>query len=262
MLRKINKLLAKYFGVKLIRAEHRGLFEKIKAKRSIETDRRPLYIEFIGIPAVGKTTLFKKIKCSAKSGLIRLNDFLAFKSDEWDINLLDKLEVYQKLAAYNIERTAGSDRLATDKLRFFSWYRTVIIQDATIERYNLYHTIISEEGLFHNFGPAIERLAKEEPAIYSELVKNRAIVYCYAPKERVAHQIIKREKKQGNLLPQYKTSSFEELVEVVEKSLEAKREFITSIKESLPILEIDTSNDIKSNVESIEQFILKLQQNG
>ena len=105
------------------------------------------------------------------------------------------------------------------------------------------------------------QLLEENSDQFMNLTKNRAIIHCYAPAEKIAERVLKREKEQGNLLPQYKVCSKEVLIEVVENSLKIKNDFISTMKNYVPILEIDTSNDINENVKRIDQFIIKHQHN-
>jgi len=148
-----------------------------------------------------------------------------------------------------------------DKLKVLSFFHKVLYQDGLIGLYNRNYTIISEEGLFHNFGNEIVSLLNSGDEVsVKELMRNRAVVYCYSTPEIIAHQIIKRYNETGKLLPQHKTDSFETLIEFQKEALINKERFIETLKSfNIPVLMINTSDDIESNAKKVNAFISSLQ---
>lgn len=259
MIHKINNILQKYLGIKVIKTGNVSPFRNVFSKRKNIEITPPIYIEFVGVPGVGKTTLFKEIDFNMHPNLITSSKFLNYHSIKDKINSLDKNEVYQKLADYSFARISKSNYLHSDKLMLAAWSYYAISTDLEIVNSSSNHTIISDEGIFKNLRPSIYDLYKNDIELFKHLINNRAIVYCYASTEVIVNRIQNRINVHGNLLPQYKVDSYDELYNEIDGSLIKWDEFINYIKDYLPILRIDTEEDIYQNTLKIADFIRMLQ---
>ncbi len=95
----------------------------------------------------------------------------------------------------------------------------------------------------------------------NELMKERAVIYCYTHPEVIAQRIQKRTKETGKLLPQHKVNSFEELVEQQKETLKVKEEFVNILRDcDVPVLRINTSDNLQENAKKVNDFIKNLQQ--
>lgn len=253
MLGLIRKILHKIRRIIISRSKRKALEILNNYKKG-----SPLYVEFLGTPGVGKSYIFNKID-KKKQGWIRLKEFCQLYAHEKNDSLTDSISFYQDLVKDKISTTLKRDCLATDYLRYFHYFNIVINRDALVYKFNKDATIISEEGLFHNFGHCIEKLKGSDKEKFNEILKNRAIIHCFAPAEVIADRIIKRKKENGKILPQHKVDSRKELLQIVNQNLQDKQRFTNSFKEYIPFLEINTADNIKQNVKKVEAFIEELQ---
>lgn len=259
MKKRINGFLQKYFGIKLI---HSGLgfFKKYSIYKT-----RPIYVEFYGPSGVGKTTLFRSAKKSNKNRWLPLQNFKEIYLSRLKRNTLIPDSIYQFLAEDKIEEVLENpmypmSSVKMDKIRFF--YST-LIDDLLIKSFNKNYTIVSEEGLIQIYTSSIMKLCCREESDFREFLKDRAVIYCYAPAEVIANQIIKRNKNEKNLRIEHATDSFNELVEKQFLELENKNKLIRKLKElTVPVLLVDTTIEIKENVKRINEFIQDLQKNN
>lgn len=250
----INNILDKSFGLKITRSE-RNNFEDLDDY----TKEKPLYVEFVGLSGVGKSYLFNKLD-KEKNKWLGIKNFWQLFSHKENNSLLESIPFYQYLAEEKINRTLKRDWLSTDHLAYFRYFHVVINKDALVYKLNKNYIIISEEGLLHNFGSCIEKLYKIDQNKFRKILKNRAIVYCFAPSKVIADRIIKRRKTSEKLLSQYKVDSRRELLQNIDRDLEIKQRVICLFKEYIPVLEINTADDVKQNAEKVENFIEELQE--
>lgn len=132
------------------------------------------------------------------------------------------------------------------------------MNDKVIAEWNNYFTIIAEEGLLHNFSSEIETFIKNNNQNLGNF-QHRAIIHCYAQPEQVAKQILKRYNEGGRLLPQHKNLSLEELTANQRTALENKMNFAETIeKVGVPVLYINTSDNLQQNAQKINSFIEQL----
>lgn len=252
MANPINNILQHLFRVKIS-----------KAKKSIvhQTFKTPLLIELAGVKGVGKTTLLGQMKKTNKGGWMNFHHFRKLHFSQKHKEILDDLPVYQYLAQKQIDYVLRDFKEPSVQLGRFSFYNSVLINDALCQLLNKKYLIISDEGLVDIMGPSVKMLSKDDPAGFEALLKNRAFIYCHAPVEQVAKQILKRIEATGRVNYDFKNKSFEELVAYTEDSLDFKTEFMTMLKsKGVPVLDIDTTENINENVRKIDEFIIKLQQ--
>jgi shikimate kinase len=233
---------------------------KIKTKKEIKLVplNRPIYVEFVGISGVGKTTLYREVKKQRgkKAKWIDVREFLGSQKYPLKEELFGK---YQEIIDYKIKYIVNKSFSALDKMKLISFFYKNISEEIIVNYYNKNTTVIFEDGMLHNFSDALNYVYNSNKELFLELIKDRIVVYCYSTPETIANQIIKR-KNEGALRPQHKVSSFEELVEKQKQSLKNKEQFINILKENhVPFLMINTSDDIESNAKKVNAFISSLQ---
>ncbi len=118
-----------------------------------------------------------------------------------------------------------------------------------------------EDGLFHNFGSAIIELHQKNEIDLISLIKNRALVFCYANPEIISKRIIERHQTIKHIRPQHKNKTLNELTESQTTSLNNKKMFVDLLRgKGLPVLDIDTSDNLESNAMKVKEFIKNLQE--
>lgn len=238
-------------------------FQIISVKNSykplVNNNHDPIYIEFMGVPGVGKSTLFNQI--SYGKNTTTLNNFIKMHKRNYDDKLIESQPIYSILAEEKLKEVLLKNFSSFDKLKILHFFFLVLFNDLILYKFNKNTIVVAEEGLFHNFGNVIETVRNtENKELLQNLFKNRAIVYCYSTPEKVAHQIMKRYEESGKLLPQHKTKNFEELVELQKQALKNKERTLDILKEfDIPVLMINTSNDTSENLIKINLFIKSLQ---
>lgn len=248
----INNILSKTIGFNLIRAKIRKV-DKIKGD--------PVYVEFVGVPGVGKTTLYKNVFKEIQrkwQDIHELKNTLKHIEDQDAESLL----CYQELAQHKMQSIKTRNFSGIDQMKLVKYFHSVLIADSLVYLFNNDYNVMSEEGLIHNFGDSLLALSKSNKEEFENLMKHRAVVYCHAPAEIVAKRILEREKKTGRLLPQHKVSSFDELVNLQNESLKLKQQLIDFLsKHDIPILSIDTSDPMTGNVAQVKHFLTELTHN-
>lgn len=249
----INKILSKTIGFNLTRAKIRRV-DKIKEE--------PFYVEFVGVPGVGKTTLYESVFKDVKRKWRDIHEFQRIFIEHADGQAAESLSCYEELAQHKMQSVESRNYTGIDQMKLVKYFHSVLIADSLVYLFNKDYNVMSEEGLIHNFGESILALSKSNEEGFQSLIKKRAVVYCHTSPEIVAKRILEREKKTGRLLPQHKVSSFDELVNLQKKSLELKQQLIDFLsKNDIPILSIDTSNPMTGNVAQVKHFLTKLTYN-
>lgn len=249
----INKVLSKTIGFNLTRAKTRRV-DKIKGN--------PLYVEFVGVPGVGKTTLYKNVFKEIKRKWRDIHELKTIFIKHAEDQNAESLLCYQELAQHKMQSIETRNYSGIDQMKLVKYFHSVLIADSFGYLFNNDYNVMSEEGLIHNFGDSLLALFKGNKEEFENLMKHRAVVYCHAPAEIVAKQILEREKKTGRLLPQHKVSSFDELVNLQNESLKLKQQLIDFLsKHDIPILSIDTSDPMTGNVAQVKHFLTELTHN-
>ena len=243
----INKILSKTIGFNLIRTKIRRV-DKIKGN--------PVYVEFVGVPGVGKTTLYKNVFNKVKENWRDIHEFQRIFIKHAEGKAVESLLCYQELAQHKIQSIETRNYSGIDQMKLVKYFHTVLIADSLVFLFNNDYNVMSEEGLIHNFGDSLLALSKGNKEEFENLMKHRAVVYCHAPAEIVAKRILEREEKTGRLLPQHKVDSFDKLVNLQKKSLEQKHQLIDFLPiYDIPFLSIDTSNPMSENVNQVLHFL-------
>jgi len=250
VLRKINDVLDKTFGIRI----EKSLKTNIKPQNTDE----PIFIEFIGPSGVGKTTLFKKMKeLNKNNSWIGIKEYYKFKANKGKYNRDFKL--YESLIDYKIKNISQADFDAYKKLRLLSFFYKKLKEELFARSTNDEFAIVLEDGIFHNFTPEFIRLSEEKSDSFKRLLQKRAFVFLHAPPEYNARNILKRKKETGAIRPQHEKLNNEELISRQTQVLRTKQKLITIIDTfEIPILKIDTSEDLMINAQKINGFIEEL----
>lgn len=250
----INKILGKTIGLNLMRTKPRKV-DKVKGK--------PIYVEFVGIPGVGKSTLFDNVFKQVKSKWRNIHEFQKIFIQHVDGKAAESVSCYQDLAIHKMQSVASSNFSGIDQMKIVRFFLSVIIEDSLVSLFNKDYNVISDEGLIHNFGDGLLELCKNNKKEFDNLMKDRAVVYCKAPAEIVANRILGRTKETGKLLPQHKVKSFDKLVMLQKRSLKNKHQIIDLLyKYDIPVVSIDTSESINKNADKVIDFLNTLSNNN
>lgn len=258
----INRLLDRYLGLRIVRSKRDSdnIFFLPEDRLTNNQTPKPIYIEFVGISGVGKSTLFSLINLSKCNG-IALGEFKKQKLlRDTRLSLTDD-SLYQFLGDRKMSEVYSSERIiGIDKMWYIKYFFDIMVDDFVVYKRNLQNTILSDEGLVHNFDRQIEELYDESESGFNNLMKGRAIVYCYSSANLVAEQIMKRFRETGSLLPHHRFSNIKDLVKDQEEELEKKSKFIEFLcMKNIPVLKIDTAGDLRTKTELIYSFINNLQ---
>ena len=222
---------------------------------SLHTDPADrLYVEFIGPPGVGKTTTFDTVVKNNRS-LLKYVDFRrTVNLQPTEVNT-EFDDTYQALASHKLDQISKADYSALDKLKVLAYFHRVVEGDRVVMLHNRGYTVISDEGLLHNFGKALEQEILHG-RIPSSFLARRVVINCHAPAERIAEQILKRHRETGNLLPQHKNKTVQQLALDQEEICQHYWKFRDLLLRSgMPVLDIDTSANTDLNVKDILEFI-------
>jgi hypothetical protein len=260
MIRRINRILHNYLGVRLT-GSGKGFLKKVGNHRT-----KPVCIEFVGVQGVGKTTLLENASNANNNKWLDARDFKYLFFHHLNHNMLDNApDFYQELASHKLQRVAKRNYSSADKMRVLSFHYSVLKDDVLFRQFNKNYTIVSDEGMMHSYGSSIRELydrdkERFDEKWFKEFLKGRAIVYCYAPAEHIAKQVVRRAKLTGKLVPPHKVNSFVELVMELKKELKNKSTFINILQGfDVPMLSINTSDNIAHNAERVNNFIKELQ---
>lgn len=249
----INKILERTVGFNLKRA-------RIRKVKKINGD--PIYVEFVGIPGVGKTTLYENVFKEVKSKWRNIHELHRIFMEHTNGIAAESLLCYQVLAESKMQSLGSRNFNGIDQMKLVKYFHSVLIADSLVHLFNKKYNIMSDEGLIHNFGEGLLALSISNSDEFKSLLKHRAVIYCHTSAEIIAKRIIEREKETGRLLPQHKLNSFEELVNLQKKSLDQKNQLIGFLsKYDIPFLSINTSNPMTENVDQVVNFFSELTKN-
>lgn len=222
----------------------------------------PLFVEFIGVPGVGKSTLCSALLERNREWMIGAQDVLL------DVSLTGKYtaemndEFYQGIAQHKLSVISKSDYQACDKLELLGYFGQIIQLDRKMSLYRGKKIVVADEGLFHNFSSSVEFVYENSRAVPNNLGR-RVLIHCYSSPERISCQILKREKETGRLLPQHKNKTIRELEEHQKEALLMKEKFTQFVQKVLgtPVLSLNTSDPQEENLNKINNFIEELCKN-
>ncbi len=246
----INRILGKTIGINLKRA---------KIRKVVKVKGEAIYVEFVGVPGVGKTTLYDNVFKEVKNKWRNIHELHRIFIEHSNGIATELQLCYQVLAQSKMQSLNSREYNGIDQMKLVKYFHSVLIADSLVHLFNNDYNIISEEDIIHNFGEGILALSKNNTEDFEELMKNRAVIYCQTSPETVAKRILEREQKTGRLLPQHKVDSFDKLVSLQKKSLEQKHELIYFLsKYNIPYLTVDTSHPMSENVDQVIHFLNKL----
>jgi|SRR5690554_3048660 len=259
-IKKVKKLISRItllFGFTIQKVPALRLFN-FKSKGLLN----PVYIEFIGASAVGKTTLYRKLNKKYIRKWLDIRQFAALNSHKNIEELIGPSSFYHDLANSKISITVENSVKSTgyDKLKSFYLASNAMKQDAYINYFNKKHTILSEEGLLQFYSEGVIKLFNENREKLIDLLNRRAIIYCYASPEIIVQRVLLRKEKTGHLWQGHKVSSEDELLRAVKRTLDEKEKLINIVKEFVPVLKINTAQSTASNLKEIHSFIERVRQ--
>ena len=246
----INTFLGKSIGINL---------KRVKIRKVDKAEGKHLYVEFVGVPGVGKTTLYNNVFKQIKNKWLDISELQQIFAEHSNGKASESFSCYQDLAQHKVTTVASYDHSGLDKMKILKYFHSVLINDSLVYLFNKEYNIMSDEGVIHNFGEGIVALSKYKESEYKDFLKQRAIIYCETSASIIAKRIKEREKITGNLLPQHKVDSFDILVQHQEKALYNYRHiFDYSSKYNIPILPINTSEPMYDNIQKVIEFMTKL----
>ena len=207
---------------------------------------------------VGKSTIYKAVIPHLK-GVTKLSEFKnAFSYVNFSKEIKED-ETIQFLASNLLSELNNMNFHATDKFNFIPYFLNILKNDFLQRKVQHPYTIIEDGGLVHNFSSGIIKLYEKDFNLFKKLIQDRIIIYCYSSPEKIAEQIIHREKLTGQKLPFHQYASYEELVESQINALRESQKLMDILKNhEIQILFIDTSEPIEKNIELIKSFINKV----
>lgn len=240
------RLAQKLIGHQAVKAVYSPLYEADSSKKR--------YVEFIGPPGVGKSTVFKALTEFSP-------DLMPLSVLKRRLNLPSRLlsrefdEQYQLLAAHKLETVTKSDLLPTDKLWVLGYFQRMIEDDKIAMLHGQSHCIVADEGLFHNFKSSVEHLLGTT-AVPPAFLSGRLLINCHTAPERIARQIQRRHRETGHLVPQHKNKTFGQLLEDQVEALRYCRKYADLLTEhGIPVLHIDTASAALENTMKVLEFI-------
>lgn len=256
MLIKILKKVVYSLGFS-IKRNHQG------KKVVFAANARPLYIEFVGVSGVGKSTLYRAMQAHQKAGE-KWMERLVFLGYQPKIHIDDIISTtYLRILENKTEKIWRSALTNLDKIKLLSFFYQNIQEEAATLLYNKNATIINEDGIFHNFQPELLDIYNNDLQLFRELAKDRAIVYCTNSAENIAKQIGKRQFESNENRPHHKVKTLEELLAIQNTLLQETSTFVKTLEEiSVPVLVLNTADDLSENVRRVNLFINEMQGRG
>jgi hypothetical protein len=218
------------------------------------------YFEFIGVPGVGKSFLFDKIKESKNYNYFFFNaEFLTQKTTKLNNDIIEcPLELKEHILNGKFNYVNSLKIPTSQKVWLLSYFYEILIKDQKIIK-NLSCSVVAEEGLFHNFNDELLSYIQENPKILThEYFRNRSFVFCFADPIVSARRVLDRKMKTGKLLPFFVDLNINEIAAIQNERQVKKRQLIKLIRShKLDVLEIDTTSDVAINTNKIIDFIKK-----
>lgn len=244
------------------------------------------YIEFLGVPGVGKTTTYQFLKSYGEnSNWIFYEDLCKYKNSQpggykevvkgqikkllqlnntrkipHDRNLLNRfIQNNQELMDGFWQNVYKYKHPGPEELRFYqvNYIRSISERIQNVKECGLEKICLVDEGLIHNLNYFIsyeneEELRNRVRHFLSKIDMPQALVYFTGD----THTIVNRTIARGNLRPRDKFLSQPELVKSRENSGMEKRVFVQETKVmGIPVLELDARESVELKAKQIETFI-------
>lgn len=251
MKNKIKKWLDSTFGIQIKKTPGRTV-----GKVDFEKESLPVFIDFIGPSGVGKTTLYNEVYKQRRHPMDWLSpkEFIHAKGDIlWAKNIPSD---YEEIVRMKIEKVCKNEIYnPVQMLNQFSFLQKVMKEEIILKTFNSNQKVIFEDGFFHVFGEEIKLLLEKDSERYKNFLQNRALILCVSTPEKIANQIIKREKVEGRRA-QHVNKDLKLLIQQEDKTLEMRKNLAHFFgAQGVPILVIDTSNPLHENGQEINSFI-------
>lgn len=224
----------------------------------------PVYVEFVGAPAVGKSTLYTHLNKRHRVEWMDIKHFSHFHYDKPNVGLQGAGSPYQYLAEWRLAHLVGdsSTLRPVDRLEGCSSSFNVLREDALVHLHNKRDVILSEEGIFQFFGKGIGSLYSDNFEQFNSILSRRAIVYCVASPDLIVQRIRKRKMANATSWYGHNVSTAEELYRSVKDTLDEKSALIELLRKYIPVLEINTEDSLGENEKKIRAFITTVMHGG
>lgn len=219
---------------------------------------QPFFIDFMGPSGVGKTTLFNEVYKQRSKSLpwITPKEFLHnqnFSPSDTEIPFS-----YQKIIELKIDEIRNRKITAYEKLALLGFVSTIIKNEIQVKKRNQNQKVVFEDGFFHVFGYEIFDLLKEDFERNKIFIENRAIVLCTADPKIIAEQILKRSPVEGRR-PQHKNLNKSELIQQQKQTIQERKDIALFLnKKGIPLLILNTAENLKENARKVNDFIKEL----
>lgn len=188
----------------------------------IDSANKSLFIEVVGCPGVGKSTLIDYMEEKRLiKGLFRAKLWIARLQCNTSIDSAYRRILDYKLISLDNERS---------RFKYFRYAITPRAMDKYVENKKNPTVLLIDEGLFHHFKYEINDNWEKNNALFSKLMEKRVIVHITARPEIIAERILKRYRDTGNLLPYYKNKHEGEIAEYCRKAQEKRKQVIGEFK--------------------------------
>ncbi|MGB4205605.1 MAG: hypothetical protein WBJ84_08300 [Bacteroidales bacterium] len=256
-MKKLLINLLKLFGYKLVKINPKKITE-IPVTRY----QKPLFIEFIGISGVGKTTLFKAMvqQRTTDDNWLGINEYIKYLNDNLWSGIEDIDPAYNKILHKKYEQVISKNN-TRHIINLITFFFSNMKEEIIAVYNNKEYTLIMEDGLFHNFGNNIKELYLKKEIDLSHLTKNRAFVYCYADPDVISKRILERHQTIKHIRPQHKNKTLTELIKAHETLIKNQNDFVELLQSlDTPFIKIDTSENLEENALKVREFIKNLQE--
>lgn len=153
----INAFLQKLFGIRIQRVE-----KQTEQKSENRRLNKAIYVEFVGTPGVGKTTICKKAQ---KIANIWNGNNILNNCNSTDIqNSL----FYKMLAKQKLVNVTNQDLSDLDKMFLLGYFHKILVNDFIINKCNN-GIVVTDEGLVHNFDDEIFTLINDNATYINPL---------------------------------------------------------------------------------------------
>lgn len=212
---------------------------------------KSLFIELVGCPGVGKSTL---IDCFEEQGLIEK----VFCTKLWSARFKGNAEIdaaYKGIIKYKA-------KILDNKKEKTKYIRNTIIPkaiDKFVEDEKNASIFLIDEGLFHHFKYEISENWAENEKVFTKLMNRRVLIHMTARPEVIADRILKRYRETGKILPYYRNKSEWEIAQFCNKAQEKRKEVISEFEKSgIPVLSVDAEESAQTIARNIDVYIKKL----